>query len=324
MMASFKPYLSPIEKTILTSSSPIPATGPDQTITVLGERGVWLNKSESDQWRGPIPISQYQVSTDTKFDIIKKRSNTSLNYIQELAVRYLRPPTPPPPGHILIEHQADICPPPAPPIIIRQQPEAKPPQATLIIREAPPKSPPATQIKRITISGKQLPPPPRKLVIERLPPLPDKPRSVLVERWLPYELPRRRVVYNKPPPNPPVQLLQPVRNLIIEWEAPRVTVKKSIKYLGVIRADPKKYLKEFGSNLTNACDLPAIVNEIKTPEGLVLAAECQKRQVYELHGDLEALKLVDLKMYGLGEYQEQLDMIEREVTGWKKRADRSC
>jgi hypothetical protein len=60
-------------------------------------------------------------------------------------------------------------------------------------------------VKLITISGKRLPPPPRKVIIERLAPLPTKPQSVIIERWLPYnDNLKRRVVYQKAPPDPVV------------------------------------------------------------------------------------------------------------------------
>ncbi len=313
-----RPYLSQFEKVILNSSSPIPTKATSaQTIQILGQRGIWLNDFESGQWKGQIPISEYKISTDTNFEIIKKRSNSQLNFIQKLSVRYLRPPTPPSPGHILIDQQPDSYHSHAPPIIMRQQSNPKPPKSTLYIREAPPRSPPVIRVKRIIISGKKLPPPPRKIIIERLPPLPEKPQSVLIERWLPYSIPKRRFIFNQPPPPSP-DISQAVRNLIIQWEAPKVNVKKSIKYLGVTRADPELYTKEYGSSLMATRNLPEILNEIKTPEGLLLATDYNRSEVYELHGNLEVLKLIDLNIYGFGECQEQLDRIEKQVQFLKK------
>lgn len=57
-------------------------------------------------------------------------------------------------------------------------------------------------------------------------------------------------------------------------------------------------------------DLPQFVLDIKTPEGLVLAAEQSNNcSVHELEGDLDALKLVDLEREGLGEYKSYLQRL---------------
>ena len=48
--------------------------------------------------------------------------------------------------------------------------------------------------------------------------------------------------------------------------------------------------------------LPQFVSEFKTPEGLTLAANAKYSSVYELYGDVNALKLVDLAANGLSEY----------------------
>ena len=129
--------------------------------------------------------------------VITKRSSQHLEYVQELAIRYLRPPTPPVPGEIIISQEANKLSPPAPPLILRQQPARPETPEPLIIREAPPKCPCQVGRKVITISGKCLPPPPRKVVIERLAPLPSKPQSVIIERWLPFMQSKRRVIFQK-------------------------------------------------------------------------------------------------------------------------------
>jgi hypothetical protein len=94
----------------------------------------------------------------------------------------------------------------------------------LVIREAPPQPPAQVGRKVITISGKRLPPPPRKVIIERLAPLPAKPQSVIVERWLPYSQTKRRVIFQKGAQPDPV-VVKP-RNVIVQWEAPKVTIRK--------------------------------------------------------------------------------------------------
>jgi hypothetical protein len=89
-------------------------------------------------------------------------------------------------------------------------------------------------------------------------------------------------------------------------KAPQVTVKKDLKYLGIIRANPVEYVQRYGSSLKQANELPDFVLEIQPPAGIVLAADYKYNQVHELEGELQALKLVDLDKEGLGQYREQL------------------
>lgn len=228
-------YLSEVEAAILRSSVPIDVNETEE-ITVLGQKGIWTNKSEVANWRGIIPITEYKINEDGSPEVITKRTDQKLTYIQELAIRYLRPPTPPAPGEILITQECNCLPPPAPPLIIRQQPCRPSTPEPLVIREAPPKPPCSVGRKVITISGKRMPPPPRKVVIERLAPLPTKPQAVLIERWLPYSQVKRRVIYQRACEQEPVAIKP--KNVIVQWEAPQVVIKKDFKYLGVIRANP--------------------------------------------------------------------------------------
>jgi hypothetical protein len=52
-----------IEKEIYNSAHPIKIKD-DEEITVLGNRGVWANRDEVNNWRGPIPISDYRLNDD--------------------------------------------------------------------------------------------------------------------------------------------------------------------------------------------------------------------------------------------------------------------
>lgn len=89
--------LSEIEAAILRSSVPIDVNETEE-ITVNGERGIWANKAETINFRGVIPISHYAINDDPNPEIIRKKTDQKLVYQQEVAIRYLRPPTPPPPG----------------------------------------------------------------------------------------------------------------------------------------------------------------------------------------------------------------------------------
>lgn len=210
-------------------------------------------------------------------------------------------------GEIIINQMANVLTPPAPPIIIRQQPPRPATPEPIVIREAPPAPPPSIGRKVITISGKRIPPPPRKVIVERLPPMPAKPQSVLVERWLPYAQAKRRVIYNRANQRDPV-VMKP-RNVIIQWEPPKVSIKKQYRYLGVIRANPADYVQRYGPTLKESSQLPQFVLDIKTPPDLVLAANHQYNDLHELYGDVDALRLVDLEREGLGQYRNYLQRL---------------
>ncbi len=186
---------SEIETSILRCKMPIELAENTEEITVLGQRGLWANKSESTNFRGHYPISAYPINHDEKPDVVLKQFSQKIEYIQELAIRYLKPPTPSPPGDIVLVQERNVASEPAPPLIIRQQPARPLTPEPLVIREVPPKQPASSGVKVITISGKKLPPPPRKVVIERLAPLPEKPQPVIIERWLPFKQMKRRVVF---------------------------------------------------------------------------------------------------------------------------------
>ena len=299
-------YSSEIETAILRSTTPIRITESEE-INVLGNKGIWANRAEVMNWKGILPINQYSVNEDSNPLVISKKIRQQLEYLQELAIRYLRPPSPPAPGEIVIQQEANVLSPPAPPLIIRQQPPRPPTPEPLVLREAPPQPPASIGRKLITIGGKRLPPPPRKVVIERLAQLPSKPQSVIIERWLPYIQGKRRVIFQKSKIPDPI-VVKP-RNVIIQWEAPQVVIKQEVKYLGVVQANPVDYVSRYGSSLKLSKDLPQFVLDIKTPDGLKLAADYKYSSVYELEGDVSAMKMIDLERVGLGEYRSYLERI---------------
>lgn len=92
--------LSDIETAILKSTMPIQIDETDE-ISFNGERGIWANKSEVVNWKcGDMPLNEYKFNEDAAPEVINKKITKQLEYIQELAIRYLRPPTPPPPGEV--------------------------------------------------------------------------------------------------------------------------------------------------------------------------------------------------------------------------------
>ena len=95
-------FKSKVEQAILQSTEPITVTETKE-ITANKERGIWANRCEVCQWKGDVPISEYPINEDGCPQVINKRSQQKLEYIQEMAVRYLKPPTPPAPGEIIIK-----------------------------------------------------------------------------------------------------------------------------------------------------------------------------------------------------------------------------
>jgi len=123
---------------------------------------------------------------------------------------------------------------------------------------------------------------------------------------------KRRVIFQKTNETEPV-MVKP-RNVIIQWEAPVVQVKKDFKDLGIIRANPAEYVARYGSSLKSSKELPPFVLEIKPPAGIILASDYSEslNNVYELEGDVSALKLIDLDREGLSEYKNFVQQVNRE------------
>jgi hypothetical protein len=69
--------------------------------------------------------------------------------------------------------------------------------------------------------------------------------------------------------------------------------------LGVVDADPLEYVRRYGPELKDRSQLNLCENEV----GNRALQNSQEYQVPELVGDVQALRLVDLERYGLGEYR---------------------
>jgi len=79
-------YLSETEAAILRADAPIFLPDGEQTeeITVNGHKGLWVNRQEIVNWRGPIPITAYEINQDPNPELIRKRTAQQVNYIQEV------------------------------------------------------------------------------------------------------------------------------------------------------------------------------------------------------------------------------------------------
>jgi len=76
-----------------------------------------------------------------------------------------------------------------------------------------------------------------------LPPLPCRPAPVILERWLAYNQPKRKVFLQRPESENPIY--QKSKNVIVQWEQPKVKIKQKIVNLGTIIADPVKYAAKY-------------------------------------------------------------------------------
>jgi hypothetical protein len=93
-------HMSEMEKIILNSTSPISINERElDVVEVFGERGVLTNKDEINNWsKMGVPLSEYTLNNDQNPRVISKKSKRMINYVQDIAIRYLRPNTPPQPG----------------------------------------------------------------------------------------------------------------------------------------------------------------------------------------------------------------------------------
>ena len=70
----------------------------------------------------------------------------------------------------------------------------------------------------------------------------------------------------------------------------------------MVRADPRDYLQRYGSTLKKSHELPSFVVELENNNGYKKYVNEQGRP-YELEGDIDALKYVDLDREGLNMYR---------------------
>lgn len=286
---------SRVSEQILNARQPIPVNESAlTTVRINGQEitGIWVNKDECLNWRGPIPLEHYAINVDAA-TVIRKQVAHSYDQVQNISVRYLKPPPLPAPGDLIIRHEADVQLPPAPPIIIRQQAAAVKAPPTLIYREKPPRAPAPVPTQTITIPGRTIEPPPRQVIVERMAAAAPLPQDVVIERWLAYPRQKRQVVHQKAKTT--LQPLPAPKNVLIDWESQDQTqVRQQYHFLGVESENPIEYERRHGHELVETNRLPAFVNELNTklPPGETLAANVSQVE-FTLTGDLDALKLVE-------------------------------
>ncbi len=156
-----------MKRSIIDALNPV-EVAEDEEVAALGNRGVWVNKAEVKNWRGPIPITDYKLNDDALPDMITKTIHQPVEYTQDISVKYLKPPTPPAHGDLVIRQENDVVRPVAPPQIIRQlAPRPRTPEP-LVIREKPPQKPSVLPREVITLPGTVYDPPAREVIVERM------------------------------------------------------------------------------------------------------------------------------------------------------------
>ena len=98
--ADFFAFKSQVEASILAASNPLEFNATKQ-MSAAGQTGLWLNEAEVLAFNGN--LAEYVFVEDANPQVVNKKVQQQLEYVQELAIRYLRPPTPPAPGEIFIQ-----------------------------------------------------------------------------------------------------------------------------------------------------------------------------------------------------------------------------
>lgn len=74
------------EDVILNSTEPIEINECDE-ITIDGQSGILANKVEINEWKGSVPLKEYEINRDPNPEVINKKTTQEIDYVQELAFR---------------------------------------------------------------------------------------------------------------------------------------------------------------------------------------------------------------------------------------------
>lgn len=80
----------------------------EELVSVNGYKGVLVNKTEIENFRGPVPLSEYPINYDPNPIVLPKKCSSDHQVVQEVTVRYLEPPPLPAPGEIVIQQEVYI------------------------------------------------------------------------------------------------------------------------------------------------------------------------------------------------------------------------
>jgi hypothetical protein len=250
-----------------------------------------------------IPADQHTLNVDPNPILIRKKPAARVQHVQNVSLKFLKPPAPAQPGDITIVQEPDVQAPPAAPLHITQKPPLPLTPAPILVRERPPKPPTPIAPRNIVIPGKVIAPPPRKVIVERLPQMPAKPQDIIVERWLGYQRRTRNVNFR---PAPALIPAPAPKNVLIQWDSPDVDVRQAFHFLGVQTVCPVAYAAQHGASLADASQLPREVAQFATPAGETLAVNSNSDMIPALTGAVASLRLINLACNGLAEYAPQI------------------
>jgi hypothetical protein len=127
-----------------------------------------LSSTFENHARATSLVDQRNLNIDPSPIIVHKKPAQPLTHVQNVSLKFLKPPMPDQPGDITIVQDPDTRAPSPPPLVLRRDAPAEsvtPPP--MVIREQPPKAPASTSDKIITIPGKIIQKP-RKVIIEHV------------------------------------------------------------------------------------------------------------------------------------------------------------
>lgn len=258
------------EKEIRNAIAPIPTpeNESEKQIEELGISGILMNSEEIKKWQSKGGnLKKHKLREGPTHKIINKNMPKPIEYEQNIIVKYLKPPTPPPINIILEERPRRII--PAPPLVVRlpRRPPYLP--ATKIIREPLPKPPTPGPDIVIPIRGRDYHMP-RKVIKEIIEPLRAPPPNIIIEKWLPYKQPSRKVIL-KQAPVAPIEDEGKILNLvwpleqevdfkkIIVWPTPEAIIKET-------KTQFKKMLS-LKKNAKRECDVKLQCSKSKIQKG---------------------------------------------------------
>jgi hypothetical protein len=81
---------SEIERQLLNAAQPLHSLSTRETISAGGFSGLYLNRHEANEWRGPVPVDEYPINQDPNPEVIRKHIE-KVHYEQVCATRWLNP-----------------------------------------------------------------------------------------------------------------------------------------------------------------------------------------------------------------------------------------
>ena len=190
---------------------------------------------------------------------------------QQVSVRFLRPPTPPPPGPLVIKQVREKQPPPQPPLVINERPPRSVTPPPLVLRERPPTPPQCipceTKIEYLPAG----PVPKRSVTIHRYEAVPQRPQDIIIERWLPYgPRPERRVIIQ---PAVAAENYPDATFTIYKHGSTVGGVRRKFQNLGVCPEDPCCYSSRYSGHLLDAATLVQKARAVGVTEDLTPPSE---------------------------------------------------